>query len=71
MSFGYLSFFDETKDIIVDNYTDLAFTFAKALFSLILFFAVPINLNPSRLTILQLINKEESNKAYIIITLAL
>lgn len=52
MIFGYLSFFGETEKIIIDNYHDLPFTIAKALFAFIMFFAVPINLNPSRLTVL-------------------
>ncbi|CAD8093984.1 unnamed protein product [Paramecium sonneborni] len=71
MIFGYLSFFEKTEKIIIDNYDDVAFTIAKALFAFIMFFAVPINLNPSRLTVLQLINKEKSWKAYVITTVIL
>jgi hypothetical protein len=52
MVFGYLSFFGDTAKIIIDNYDDVPFTIAKALFAFIMFFAVPINLNPSRFTIL-------------------
>lgn len=71
MVFGYLSFFDKTEKIIIDNYDDIPFTLAKALFAFIMFFAVPINLNPSRLTVLQLIDKEKSWKAYVICTVVL
>lgn len=71
MVFGYLSFFGDTAKIIIDNYDDVPFTIAKALFAFIMFFAVPINLNPSRFTILQLIDKEKSWKAYVITTVVL
>ncbi|CAD8080543.1 unnamed protein product [Paramecium primaurelia] len=71
MIFGYLSFFENTEKIIIDNYDDIPFTLAKALFAFIMFFAVPINLNPSRLTVLQLIDKEKSWKAYVISTVLL
>lgn len=69
--FGYLTWFGETQSIIIDNYTNIYFTVAKALFAVVLFFAVPINLNPSRLTVLQLINKSESKTAYFFTTMAL
>jgi hypothetical protein len=52
MIFGYLSCFKRTEKIIIDSYDDVPFTIAKALFAFIMFFAVPINLNPSRFTIL-------------------
>lgn len=71
MCFGYLTFFDNTEDIIVDNYTDVVFVISKGLFAVVMFFAVPINLNPSRLTLLQMINKEDNQTAYILTTLSL
>lgn len=52
MIFGYLSFFGDTEKIVIDNYDDIPFTIAKALFAFVMFFAVPINLNPSRFTVL-------------------
>lgn len=52
MCFGYLTWFETTADVIVDNYTDVVFTISKGLFALVMYFAVPINLNPARLTIL-------------------
>lgn len=52
MVFGYLSFLDKTAKIVIDSSTATSYTIAKALFAFIMFFAVPINLNPSRLTVL-------------------
>lgn len=52
MVFGYLSFLDGTAKIVIDSSDALSYTIAKALFAFIMFFAVPINLNPSRLTVL-------------------
>lgn len=69
--FGYLTWFGETANIIIDNYSNIYFTVSKALFAFILFFAVPINLNPSRVTIMEVLGKTESKPAYILITVVL
>ncbi|CAD8083818.1 unnamed protein product [Paramecium primaurelia] len=72
MIFGYLTLFQQTPKIIIDGYVgNIEFTFAQAFFAFIMFFAVPINLNPSRYTILQLIDKENNWNAYVICTVVL
>jgi hypothetical protein len=47
------------------------FTVAKVLMALALFFGVPINLNPLRLTFLECIEKQDSKRVYIISTIVI
>lgn len=53
MMFGYLTWYDETETIIINNYkNNIFFTIAKGAMGIVLFFAVPININPARFTFL-------------------
>lgn len=52
MVFGYFRWFEKTGTIIIDSYDSIYFIVAKGLMSFILFFAVPINLNPLRFMLL-------------------
>ncbi|KAM3133958.1 hypothetical protein pb186bvf_013924 [Paramecium bursaria] len=69
MVFGYFRWFELTKPIIIDSYDSIYFIVAKGSMSFILFFAVPINLNPLRFMILQKMQKEKSKPFYVGITL--
>ena len=71
MIFGYLRWFGETKVIIIDSYDSPYFIVAKASMSFILFFAVPINLNPLRFMLLQKLKREKSMPFYVGVTLSI
>jgi len=46
-------------------------TIGKCLMLIVLFFAVPLNLNPSRRTLYEVLNKEPSNKLHYILSVIL
>jgi hypothetical protein len=71
MIVGYLTWFQKTQDLIIDNYDNMYFTVAKALMAFALFFAVPININPMRLALLECIDRKDSKPAYIISTVTI
>jgi hypothetical protein len=63
MLFGYLTWFQETKPIIFDNYTNIFFTIGKILMSTTLFFNTSTNNILARNNFLSLVNKED-NKSW-------
>ena len=69
MYIGYFTWLNDSEDIIIDNYDNMFFTVGKALLSLSLYFAVAININPMRLTLLSSMGMSDSKKAYFISTL--
>lgn len=60
MNSGYFTWLNDTEPLVISNYSDLHFAVVKSIFALSLFFSVPININPMRLTLLECLGKTES-----------
>lgn len=68
MIIGYITWFEKTEVLIIDNYSNMYFTVARGSMAFALFFAVPLNMNPMRSAILESLGKKDSRQAFIIST---